>query len=430
MSALLQQAVLIIDTVLVGGLGEDALAAMGIATAIAGLIIGVLFAFANGTQILIANAFGAANTRALTSGFWSGHIVGGFVAAIGVVIILLVHGPLVDQFAKTTDVANLASTYLVIFTLAIIGISICQNISVFFYATGKPRLPFYSKLIELPFNALLSYALIYGYAGLPKLGLAGAAIGSVVAVSFRAIFLCWCLFLSDSGWLVRSGWLRSGVVASVAHHLKNALPIAGTFISMNLSFTVCMMLYSQLEVFEFAALTILVLWVRSCGQLVTAWSQATGIVVGQLLGQKRLALLDPFVSSAWRVAIILGVVIAAIYASMPLIFTWVYPNLQAQTLGVIAALLPVLIVLPLVRSSNTVCGNVLRAAGQSAYAFKVHVLAQWLFTVPMTALFVLVWDMSVVWVFAIYIVEELIKALPFHMRMRSGEWKIPTVVPV
>ena len=41
MNAILQQAILLIDTILVGGLGEEALAAMGIATSIAGLILGV-----------------------------------------------------------------------------------------------------------------------------------------------------------------------------------------------------------------------------------------------------------------------------------------------------------------------------------------------------------------------------------------------------
>jgi putative MATE family efflux protein len=412
----------------VGGLGEEALAAMGVATAIGGLIIGVLFALANGTQILIAQAFGAVSQHAQKSGFWSGLFVSSCVAAVGIAIFLLWHDSLADKFAKNSTVAGLASSYLFVFTVVIAGLAICQHISVFLYATGKPKLPFYSIVLELPFNALLSYGLIYGYAGLPELGLVGAALGSAVSVWLRAIFLCICLYIAKTEFLFYPGWSQNSFSASVANHLRNALPIAGTFISMHLSVTLCMLIYTQLEVHEFAALTILFLWIRSSGQLVTSWSQATGILVGQLLGQGRVELLDGFVGRAWRVAHVLGFVIALIYASTPILFQWVYPNLEDQTIGVLMDLLPVLILLPLVRSSNTICGNVLRAAGQSGYAFKVHVTAQWLFTVPMSAFLVLILNAPVVWVFAIFIFEELLKGLPFHLRMHSGEWKRQKIV--
>jgi len=349
--------------------------------------------------------------------------VGAVVASIGILAILIAHNPLVNQFAKTPEVAELASSYLVIFTIVIGALAVCQNISVFFYASGKPKLPFYSKVLELPFNAALSYALIYGHVGFPELGLGGAAIGSAGSVLLRAVFLLGCLFYVKAHYLLAPGWLLGSVRASINHHLQNAMPIAGTYISMNLSMTVCMMIYTQLEVFEFAALTILFLWVRTCGQVVTAWCQATGIIVGQLLGRRQIDILNSFVLGSWYVATVLGFIVAVIYALSPVIFKWVYPNLEDQTISVLSALLPLLILMPLVRSSNTICGNVLRAAGQSAYAFKVHVTAQWLFTVPMTALFVLVFELSIFWIFAIYIFEELIKAIPFHVRMLGGEWK-------
>ena len=170
-------------------------------------------------------------------------------------------------------------------------------------------------------------------------------------------------------------------------------------------------------------MTILLIWIRASGMIATAWCQGIGIVVGRLLGQGRADLLDELVKSAWRVAIGLGFVIALIYSTTPILFSYVYPNLEQQTIDVVKTVLPLLIFMPLIRSTNTVCGNVLRAAGQGGYAFKVHVTAQWLFTVPMIALFVLVLDMSIFWVFAILIGEELLKALPFHLRIAKGDGK-------
>jgi len=414
MNALLLQAILFIDTVIVGGLGESALAAMGVASAVGGLILGVLG---------VAQAYGASNSVALKSGFWSGLIVGACVAALGIAFIYLFHEKIIGKLTDDKHVAEMAATYLLISTGVIAGMAICQNISVFLYATDKPKIPFYCNIVELPFNAAVSYALVYGMWGMPQLGIAGAAIGSVLAVMLRMIYLTSFLYRKQFSYLLSADWFENSISHSVIEHLKNALPIAGTFISMNFSFTICMMVYSQLAIHEFAALTILLIWVRTLGQLVTAWCQAIGILVGRLLGQDRAELLDAFVKSAWRLTLIISVFIALIYACTPFLFAYIYPNLESKTLDVVKTLLPILILLPLVRASNTVCGNVLRASGQAGYAFKVHVTAQWLSTVPLTILFVLVLDLPAFWVFALLVFEECLKAVPFHVRIANGRWK-------
>jgi len=80
-------------------------------------------------------------------------------------------------------------------------------------------------------------------------------------------------------------------------------------------------------------------------------------------------------------------------------------------------------VLPLIRTSNTVCGNVLGAGGDTACSLKIHVGVQWLVTAPLSALLILALDLPLVWVFAIMVIDELVKALPFHLRMYGGHWK-------
>ena len=55
-----------------------------------------------------------------------------------------------------------------------------------------------------------------------------------------------------------------------------------------------------------------------------------------------------------------------------------------------------------------ICGNVLRAGGDAAYSLEIHASVQWLVTVPLSALLVLVFDLSVFWVFAIMIIDEIV----------------------
>jgi Na+-driven multidrug efflux pump len=56
LKAFMLHGIIVVDAYLVSPLGEEALAAMGLAGAISGLLLGVLFAFSNATQIRIAQA--------------------------------------------------------------------------------------------------------------------------------------------------------------------------------------------------------------------------------------------------------------------------------------------------------------------------------------------------------------------------------------
>lgn len=428
MNAIFLQSVLIIDTVLVTPLGEETLAALGLATSFAALLAGVLFAFSSGTQLLLAQAHGGKNEIEIETRFWSGLMINFIIAGVGLGIIFAAGPRLFMLLATTTLMAEQAFQYLSVFSVAVLCIAIAQNLSVYFNAIGKSRIPFYSNLIELPINAVLSYLLIHGKAGFPEMGITGASIGSGVAIFIRAIFLTGALYRSKPHYFHRNPKRRKLSSQAIADHYWRALPIAGNFVTMSISINVCMMIYARLGVTQFAVLTLLFPWIRVAGHIVTSWSTATGILVGQILGGDVWEGLDEFVSRAWRVALILGGVVSAMYFGMFFLFGVVYPDLQPETRLYLWQLMPLLVVLPLIRTSNTICGHVLRAGGDAGYVFKVHASTQWLLTVPMTAAFVLYFDLGVVWVFAVVVLEELVKAIPFHLRMWSGQWKRKIVV--
>ena len=424
MNAILLQLILVIDTVLVSPLGEEALAAMGIAASIAGIVLGLLFAFSNGTQLIIAQAFGAANALAMNQGFRAGRFINGVIALLGILVIFTVAKPLIELIADNHSISLMSYQYLSVFSFVTIGVALSQNITVYFNATGNSRIPFYANIIEIPVNVLVSLVLIYGYLGIPEMGLVGAAVGSAVAVSCRTVFL---LVFYSKQQLKKSkaqdNKPQTITKANIQYHLKYATPIAGTFVSSVIAGSICMLIYAKLGVNQFAALTLIAPWVKVCGQLSTAWAQATSIFVGQLLGNKSFELLDSFISKAWRVSFYISVVIAFAYVAMFYLFKMIYPELQQETVDTLWEFVPILFVIAFIRTSNTFCGNVLRAGGDAKHVFKIHAYTQWLVTVPLSALFVLYWELSVVWVFALTFLEEAIKSVPFHLRMLGGKWK-------
>ena len=75
LKALMLHGIIVIDAYLISSLGEAALAAMGIVGAVAGLLLGILFAFSNATQNRIAQSFGGAGPLGLKTAFYCGVII-------------------------------------------------------------------------------------------------------------------------------------------------------------------------------------------------------------------------------------------------------------------------------------------------------------------------------------------------------------------
>ncbi|KJL42161.1 MULTISPECIES: MATE family efflux transporter [Microbacterium] len=168
---------LIVDSALVGHLGVEPLAGLGIASAVLQTIVGLMVFLAYSTTPAVARRFGAGDpSRAVSvgiDGIWLALGLGAVLALVGYVATPL----LVGLFGATPEVAQQAEIYL--------GISMwgLPAMLVVFAATGLLRgmqdtvTPLWIAGLGFAANALLNGLFIYGFGW----GIAGSAIGTVVA---------------------------------------------------------------------------------------------------------------------------------------------------------------------------------------------------------------------------------------------------------
>ncbi|WP_203581512.1 MATE family efflux transporter [Microbacterium hibisci] len=168
---------LIVDSALVGHLGVEPLAGLGIASAVLQTIVGLMVFLAYSTTPAVARRFGAGDpTRAVSvgiDGIWLALGIGAVLALVGYAATPF----LVGLFGATPEVAQQAEIYL--------GISMwgLPAMLVVFAATGLLRgmqdtvTPLWIAGLGFAANALLNWAFIYGLGW----GIAGSAVGTVVA---------------------------------------------------------------------------------------------------------------------------------------------------------------------------------------------------------------------------------------------------------
>ncbi|MDA7746551.1 MATE family efflux transporter, partial [Psychromonas sp.] len=312
------QSMLMIDTLLVSPLGELPLAAMGIATTIIAFILGIQMALANGTQLVLSRAVGSGNIASLSKAFWSGLMINSGIALIFWLLLTLFDTPLIRLLTDNIMLYQEIAEYLVIAKYIVLYTAITQVIIALLNGLGKTKVPFKGYLIELPINAVCSYLLIHGYHFsdtliLEGIGFQGAAVGSVIAITVRLIYLGLYMHLSPDIIITKPSQDRS-MLLNMRLHFIEIFPVAANVTILSIGATVYQLLYSQLAINAYVAITLVMPWLRAGTQFITAWAHSSAIAISQAIGSKKMDDLDKNVDISIDVAVVISVICAILFA--------------------------------------------------------------------------------------------------------------------
>ena len=176
---LAQFAVGLTDTVMIGWYGVEELAALVLAHSYFFTIFVMGSGFAWAVMPMVAAAAGTADDtqvrRVTRMGLWLSILFG--LAALP---LFLWSGPVLRLLGQEPSVAQNAEVYLRIISIGLIPSLLVMVLKSYLAALGRTQVVFWVMLGTAVLNALLNWALIFGNWGAPELGIAGAAIASVI----------------------------------------------------------------------------------------------------------------------------------------------------------------------------------------------------------------------------------------------------------
>ena len=413
------QSMLMIDTLLVSPLGEIPLAAMGIATTIIAFILGIQMALANGTQLVLSRAVGSGVKTSLSKAFWAGLTINTVVALLFLILLTFFEQPLLHSLTEDTSLHLQISSYLDFSKYLVIFTALTQVIIALFNGLGRTNVPFKGYLIELPINAVLSYVLIHGVSSFGGIGVEGAALGSLIAITIRLIYLVLCVYY-DSNVSIKINTTKTAFITNIRNHFIEIFPVAANVTMLSIGATIYQLLYSQLNINAYVAITLVMPWLRAGTQFITAWAHSSAITISQAIGSKQMDELTKNVNTSIDVAVGMSFICALFFAGLSLVIADIYPDLDPSTYDALIIIAPLYIFLPIARGYNTVHGHVLRALGKTTDVFKINFTGQWIISIPLCALVIFGFDGSIFWAFAIQPLEEVVKAYPFrHLARKS-----------
>ena len=168
------------DNIMVGQLGTAELAAVSLGNSFVFIAMSLGIGFSTAITPLVAEADGAGNIADGKSALKHGLVLCTLMGFALFGIILLAK-PIMYMMKQPVEVVELAMPYLDLVALSLVPLVIFQAFKQFSDGLSQTKYPMYAVIIANVVNIFLNYLLIFGSWGFPKLGIVGAAVGTLVS---------------------------------------------------------------------------------------------------------------------------------------------------------------------------------------------------------------------------------------------------------
>lgn len=187
----------VVDSYFVAQISENALTAVSLVFPIQTLLIAAAVGTAVGINSLVSRRLGEKKQEEADSAATHGIILGVFNWIIFALIGLFFSRMFFQGFTQNQQIVEMGTQYMSIVCIISLGVFISINIEKTLQATGNMIYPMLSQLIGAVTNIILDPIFIFGYLGVPKMGVAGAAIATVIGQNVAMLFDIYIIFAKN-----------------------------------------------------------------------------------------------------------------------------------------------------------------------------------------------------------------------------------------
>ena len=177
------------------GLGQSAVAGLGLANQVFFIFIVSLFGVNSGGGILAAQYFGNKNYKKLRKVLGMTLIIGLIWGILFTLSAIFIPEKMISLFTENTTVIASGGKYYRIMGLSFIFVAIGFAYNMQIRAIGEAKYSLYSSIIGIIINGVLNYTLIYGHFGFKAYGVEGAAYATLIARIISTIYIILIVYI-------------------------------------------------------------------------------------------------------------------------------------------------------------------------------------------------------------------------------------------
>ena len=416
MQNLLTSSFILVDTIMVGQLGDLSLSAVGMAGQFGWFLNMITFGMCSGAAVFISQYWGAKDTAGIRRTYGIAVVSVCLISALFFVIGLLFPEGVVRIFNREPDVVEAGAAYLRIACWSYLATGVNMVFCIVLRSTENVKLPMYVSLVTTVLNAFMDYGLIFGAFGMPEMGIRGAALATVISAWAGPVLILAISAIQRNMLISPIKELFGFNKRSIAEYYAKATPVIINETLWGFGTLLFSVIFANLGYQYYAAVTIFRTFENIAFVFFIGLCNASSIMVGKNVGAGHIkrAVEDSrrFVLFVSLCSVLTGVLIIIFRFQLASVFN-LSGSITPETLKLTASLLLVYgIELPVRNLPYILIVGTFRPGGDTRIGMKLDLLSLWLCSVPLTTLAAFVFKLPFIAVFAImYAAEDYLKAI-------------------
>ena len=417
-----------VDTIMLAKLGEKAVGAVGLCAQFSSLMFAGYWGFVGGGMLFFSQYWGAKDDDGITRSYGLTLL---FMLSVGLLFACLaLFAPefVMRVYTDKPEIQKIGVSYLRIVGLAYPLQVLAMAMSALLRSIEQVRIPLYGGIASVIANCFFNYLFIFGKFGLPCMGAAGAAIGTVMAGIVNLLVLVGFILYKKIPYVLevskhfRWSWM------AVKKYLEKCFPIICNEVLIGVGNMLINVVLGRQTEQAIAAVAVF----RTMEGLIIAFfsgfSNAASVLVGKEVGAgNHEAAFQRAKRLVYLCSGIIGVAcLTLILVHDPLLHAM---GLSGESYRIGTAMLVTYSVAALIRMGNWVQNDTYRSAGDAAFGSMLEITFMYLMVLPFVYLSNFYFHAPFLLVFAFCYVDEPIRYIIMQRHLYSGKWIRPVSVP-
>ena len=411
----------VVDSAIVGRVGVTELGAVGFGGVWLWTMLVVFVGSATGVQTFVAQAFGAGNRKECGPWAWQGLYALLPAAVLWTGLIALGFTPLLALLGPSSELQGFASSYAHARLFGVPAIIASIVLTSFFRGIGDTHTPLAAAVVANLVNAVACYSLVFGRAGLPAWGVAGAGAATALANYTYLGIMFFALLRPRMRQAFDTRPVRPALHA-MRRFTRTSAPIGGQWLLDMTSFALFSTIIARMGNVQMAASQAMIQLLSLSFMQAFGISIASGALVGRYVGGRDLVAAERSHHSALKLGLALAAAVALLFLAVPDMLLGVFTR-DAEVLRLGRPLLVLGALFQLIDAVGIIAGGSLRGAGDTRWPFVVQASLAWLVRLPVVYLLAVILRGGVTgaWLGEMCFVATLSSA--WLLRVRTGVWR-------
>ncbi|MBP5597219.1 MAG: MATE family efflux transporter [Pseudobutyrivibrio sp.] len=423
-----------LDNIMVGRLGANSICAVSTVNQLNFVFMLAVFGAASAGSIFGAQYFGKGDHKGHMYTFRFKLYGTLLVTILGIIAFKLFGSQLISLFLTESEGASpekaleLGLQYLGIILVGLIPFAVNQAYATNIKETGQTVVPMVAGMIAVATNAALDYCLIFGFGPFPKLGVAGAAIATVIARYIEAsIVIIWAHTHKRVNKYLEGAYVGFGIPKAIFNQiLIKGAPLMLNEVLWAAGVSAVTQSYSLRGMDVLSALSIS----NTVGNLFNIVFIQLGacisIIVGQHLGAGELEEAKDADNKMIVFSVFCCTIMAIIMFACGGLFPHIY-NVDANIRSLATSFIAVAAVWMPFCSFSHCSYFTLRSGGKTLVTFLFDSVFTWVVMAPFAFVLTRYTSLGIVWVYFLVQGTELIKNVMGYFMVKSNVWLVKMV---